>query len=675
MGALSAKKIASVAEIDQALPGPVTVQPRRAYYPLLPGVSSIQEMYTAGTADYHSLQTSLEHRFAKGWNLITNYTYGHLIDDHPCRGGCKMGSEAGPFPVMSSNRRLDRGNSDIDLRHRWSLMASYAPSFGAGLHGVAGALARGWQLNAIAVMQSGGTFTVQNSSSRANTGSGDRPNLVGDPYAISQSPAQWFNTAAFATQPLYTLGTVGRNTMYGPPMRSWIPSFGFPDTRAHQPAIPRGNLQHPEPSELRNAGQFPGRVQLRRDLEHRQLPAAQHPVRAEIAVLNGDMMAVHLSSRGRAAAFLIGVCCAVSLLAQKPGPVRRTDWAASNDWPVYHGSSANIKYSTLDQVTPANVRNLREVWRYSSTQASDTNTTDMKTNPLIIDGTLYGLNPQLKLFALDAATGKVKWVYDPVTVPQKGKNIGRGDFAASTKISRGVAFYRGTRTDQRILYVPGGGHALYCVEALTGKLIPSFGDNGIVDMHDDLDWSPPRKDLLNLENVHDFHYSMTSPGIIYKDMIIVGSRLSEGPLTPPGHIRAYDVHTGKRRWIFHTIPQPGEPGYEGYQDKNAYKWVGGANAWGGVTLDETRGIIFAGTGSTTPDFWGGNRKETPLGGSTWSSSPAPANCFGISRRSIMTSGTGIIPPHPSSPPSHKMAARWTSRFRQPSRASFSCSIA
>jgi len=325
-------------------------------------------------------------------------------------------------------------------------------------------------------------------------------------------------------------------------------------------------------------------------------------------------MAAHWSSWRRTVTFTIVVCCAFSLHAQKPGPARRTDWAASNDWPVYHGSSANIKYSTLDQVTPANVRNLREVWRYSSTQASDTNTTDMKTNPLIIEGTLYGLNPQLKLFALDAATGKVKWVYDPVTVLQKGKNIGRGDFATSTKISRGIAFYRGSPTDQRILYAPGGGHALYCVDALTGKLIPSFGDNGIVDMHDDLDWTPPRKKLLNLEDVHDFHYSMTSPGIVYKDMIIVGSRLSEGPLTPPGHLRAYDVHTGKRRWIFHTIPQPGEPGYETYPDKNAYKWVGGANAWGGLTLDEKRGIVFTGTGSTTPDFWGGNRKGDDLYG-------------------------------------------------------------
>jgi quinoprotein glucose dehydrogenase len=292
---------------------------------------------------------------------------------------------------------------------------------------------------------------------------------------------------------------------------------------------------------------------------------------------------------------------------QKSAPVTHT----KGDWPVYGGSSANIKYSPLTQITSENVKNLQIVWRYSSTQASDTNTTDMKTNPLIVDGTLYGLNPELKVFALDAATGREKWVYDPVTVPQKGQNMGRGDFAASTKISRGIAFYRGSPTDQRIIYAPGGGHALYCVDALTGKLIKSFGDNGIVDMHDDLDWTPPAQ-VLGLENVHDFHYSMTSPGIIYQDMIITGSRLSEAPLTPPGPIRAYDVHTGKRRWIFHTIPRPGDPGYDSYPDKNAYKWLGGANAWGGLSLDERRGIVFAGTGSATPDFWGGNRKGNDL---------------------------------------------------------------
>jgi outer membrane receptor protein involved in Fe transport len=215
-----ARKLAFAAEIDQAPPGPGTVQPRRYYYNLLPGVSSISEMYTAGTADYHSLQTSLEHRFSHGFNLVTNYTWGHDIDDAPCRGGCKSGSTAGPFPVLSTNRRLDRGNSDIDLRQRWAMMLSYAPPVGLNRHGFAGAVMKGWQLNAVAVMQSGQTFTIQNSSSRANTGSGDRPNLVGDPNSGPQTPNQWFNIAAFAAQPLYTLGTVGRNTMFGPPMKN-----------------------------------------------------------------------------------------------------------------------------------------------------------------------------------------------------------------------------------------------------------------------------------------------------------------------------------------------------------------------------------------------------------------------------------------------------------------------
>jgi quinoprotein glucose dehydrogenase len=272
------------------------------------------------------------------------------------------------------------------------------------------------------------------------------------------------------------------------------------------------------------------------------------------------------------------------------------------DWKVYGGTSENIKYSSLTQVNTDNVKNLQVAWTYSSGQASATNTTDMKTNAIVVDGILYGLNPQLKLFALDAATGKEKWVYDPVTVPEKGKNIGRGPFAYSTKISRGIAFYKGSEDDQRILYTPGGGHALYCIDALTGKVITSFGNNGIVDLHEG----------LGMKNEYDLHISNTSPGIIYKDLIIVGSRLSEAAQSAQGHIRAYDVHTGKQRWIFHTIPQPGEPGYESWENPEAYTYVGGANVWGGFSLDEARGMVFAGTGSATPDFYGGNRKGNNL---------------------------------------------------------------
>jgi hypothetical protein len=213
------RKAALVAEIDQAPPGPGAVQPRRNYAYLLPNVSSIQEMYTAGTADYHALQTSVEHRLKNGLNLIANYTWGHVIDDYQCRGGCKSGSTAGPFPVLSSNRRLDRGNSDIDLRQRAAMMVSYESPFAKLSNGLPGLLIKGWQLNAIVALQTGQTFSIQNASSRANTGSGDRPNVVGDPYSTPQTPNNWFNTAAFAPQPLYTLGNVGRNTMFGPSMK------------------------------------------------------------------------------------------------------------------------------------------------------------------------------------------------------------------------------------------------------------------------------------------------------------------------------------------------------------------------------------------------------------------------------------------------------------------------
>ncbi|HZG26453.1 MAG TPA: PQQ-binding-like beta-propeller repeat protein, partial [Chitinophagaceae bacterium] len=140
------------------------------------------------------------------------------------------------------------------------------------------------------------------------------------------------------------------------------------------------------------------------------------------------------------------------------------------------------------------------------------------------------------------------------------------------------------------------------IDALTEKVITSFGDQGMVDLHDGLD----------IENPDDLHISNTSPGIIYKDLIIMGSRLSEAARSAPGHIRAYDVHTGKQRWIFHTIPHPGEPGYETWESPKAYTYVGGANAWGGFSLDEKRGMVFAGTGSATPDFYGGHRKGNNL---------------------------------------------------------------
>jgi quinoprotein glucose dehydrogenase len=286
---------------------------------------------------------------------------------------------------------------------------------------------------------------------------------------------------------------------------------------------------------------------------------------------------------------------------------------AYSKWKVYNGGNDNIKYSALKQINTKNVKKLQVAWTYSSTQASETNRTDMKVNPLIVNGILYGLNPELKLFALDAATGKEKWVYDPKYIPTFGKAEGRygTNFNApgQTHIHRGLSYYdgEGDPANQRIIYAPGGGHMLFCVDATNGRLITSFGEDGMVDLHNDgpTDRIIPDKDL---------HISLTTPGIIYKDMIVVGSRNNEGLKSSVGHIRCYDVNTGKLRWIFHTIPQPGEPGYETWTDPNAYKWVGAANNWGGMALDDKRGIVFATIGSVTDDFYGGYRLGTDLYG-------------------------------------------------------------
>ena len=148
--------------------------------------------------------------------------------------------------------------------------------------------------------------------------------------------------------------------------------------------------------------------------------------------------------------------------------------------------------------------------------------------------------------------------------------------------------------ETRIFYATG--QFIHAVDAQTGKLIPTFGTEGKVDLHDGLD-----RDVFFLT------VTATSPGIVYKDLLIIGSVVGEGPNpAAPGHLRAYDVLTGKRRWIFHTIPHPGEFGYDTWP-KDAWKTAGGANSWGGLTLDAERGILFAGTGSASYDHYGGNR--------------------------------------------------------------------
>lgn len=264
------------------------------------------------------------------------------------------------------------------------------------------------------------------------------------------------------------------------------------------------------------------------------------------------------------------------------------------NWKVYGGNKENNHYSSLTQIDTNNVTQLQVAWTYHTGDSGAM--TQIQVNPIMVDGVLYGVSPKLKLFAIDAATGKQKWIYNPVNDTAADVK-GFGYFMLN--VCRGVAYYTDGKNDKRIFYAAGSN--LYCIDAATGKPVLSFGKNGKIDLHDNMG-----RDVKNL------YVSSTSPGIIYKDLIIVGTRVAEEAAAAPGYIRAYDVHTGKMRWIFHTIPQPGEAGYETWDNKEAYKHIGGVNAWAGFSMDEEKGIVFAPMGSASYDFYGGKRLGNDL---------------------------------------------------------------
>jgi len=273
--------------------------------------------------------------------------------------------------------------------------------------------------------------------------------------------------------------------------------------------------------------------------------------------------------------------------------------ASKNDktyatWQQYGGNKKSNHYSSLTQIDTSNVSQLQVAWTYHTGDADSM--TQIQVNPIIINSLLYGLSPKLKLFALNAATGKVKWIFDPMN--DTSAEAKRPGFF-SMNVSRGVTFYTNGKNDKRIFF--SANSQLYCVDATKGILINSFGNNGKVDLHNDLG-----------RDVSSLHVACTTPGIIYKDFIIIGTSVSEEAAAAPGFIRAYDVHTGKLGWIFHTIPQPGEFGYDTWDDKDAFKHIGGVNVWSGFSLDEKNGVLFAPTGSASYDFYGGKRTGNNL---------------------------------------------------------------
>jgi quinoprotein glucose dehydrogenase len=258
--------------------------------------------------------------------------------------------------------------------------------------------------------------------------------------------------------------------------------------------------------------------------------------------------------------------------------------ATTNDWPIALGDAAQRHYSRLTQIRPENVSRLEVAWTYHSEDASRENRSQIQCNPIIIDGVLYGTTPGLKLVALDAATGRERWRFDPFA--GQGANNALG-------VNRGVVSWKG-KAEHRILFTAG--HHLHAIDAATGRPVAEFGSEGRVDIREGL--GRPAEELFVLAN---------TPGSLYRDLLILPTRVSEGPgPSSPGHLRAYDVRTGRVVWTFRTIPQPGEFGYETWPP-DAWKYVGGANCWAGMAVDVDRGMVFVPTGSAAFDFWGGDR--------------------------------------------------------------------
>lgn len=255
------------------------------------------------------------------------------------------------------------------------------------------------------------------------------------------------------------------------------------------------------------------------------------------------------------------------------------------NWTTYAGTNEGNRYSANSQINTKNVNKLKVAWIFDS--GDTTKLGQLPYNPIIIDGVMFGVTLKMNLFAVDAATGKQLWLFEPTDKDARGQ-------------IRGVSCWRDEKSgEKRIFYSIGA--ILYCINAEDGTLNKDFGKNGWIDLRQELDGDYSKAYL-----------SANVPGIVYKDMLIIGMRVSEGTDAAPGHIRAFDVRTGKRRWIFHTIPRPGEFGYDTWQDPEAWRRVGGANCWAGMALDEKRGIIYVPTGSATPDFYGGNRKGSNL---------------------------------------------------------------
>ncbi len=279
------------------------------------------------------------------------------------------------------------------------------------------------------------------------------------------------------------------------------------------------------------------------------------------------------------------VCCTVCIVLLLMSC--RQQQQPFTTWEVYRGDKASTAYSALDQINGNNLHLLEVAWIYHTGDAREGNRSTIQCNPIVVNGMMYVTSPRLKLIALNPLHGKEIWRFNPFVNEE------------ATGVNRGVTYWA-EDNDKRIFF--SAGHYLYALNADDGSLLLNFGDNGKVDLRVGLGRDPAKLAVW-----------ATSPGIIYKDLLIQGTALGEGYDAAPGFVRAYNVRTGKIAWTFNTIPQPGEFGYDTW-DKDSYKEAGGTNAWAGMSVDEERGMVFVPLGSPAFDFYGGNRKGTNLFG-------------------------------------------------------------
>ena len=243
------------------------------------------------------------------------------------------------------------------------------------------------------------------------------------------------------------------------------------------------------------------------------------------------------------------------------------------DWSSYNGGVSGDHYSPLRQISLSNVQQLKMAWRVDVGSEGG-----LQTNPLVVGRTLYGYSPSLQVLALDAATGKQLWHFDSGIV--------------GTQPSRGLTYWSDGKETRLFAYIM---NFLYALDPATGQPIGGFGENGRLDMRKDLDSDYTQNAVV-----------LTTPGVLYKDLLILGFRTNEAKPAPHGDIRAYNVRTGKLAWSFHTIPHPGEEGYKTWPE-GAWRNAGAANNWPGMTVDMARGIVYAPTGSAVSDFYGADR--------------------------------------------------------------------